>query len=293
MMRAGLHSWSFQQRFTDDRSFGPRDFIDIAAGMGFHDVEILTGAAGGNPGHLRTEDPAEIAAIVRYAESKGVRVACFSTYNDFAFTPNEEWRLANIAYIKRWLALAGDCGVPNIRMLTGYWVRGRSQVRLQQLVLDGIRECAPHAERAGVNMALENHSTVFLEAEDILWLIEQVGSRRLTTCPDPTNWAHKMVSEEVDKAEREHVFRSTELIAPRMTESHLKVFGITERDEIAGFGSELERLVGIYRAAGYDGVIAFEHIGAGDPLAELPRAKAILERAIARTHSTATAGAKS
>jgi sugar phosphate isomerase/epimerase len=288
MMRPGLHSWSFQKRFAADPSFGPRDFIDIAAGMGFGDVEILTGQAGGNAGHLRTEDPGEIAAIVRYAGSKGVRVACFSTYNDFAFTPNEDWRLANIAYIKRWLALAADCGVPNIRLLTGYWVRGRSQVKLQQLVLDGIRECAPHAERAGVDMALENHSSVFLEAEDILWLIEQVGSRRLTTCPDPTNWHHQFL--EAKPADREHVFRSTELIAPRMTESHLKVFGITEREELAGFGPELDRLIGIYRAAGYGGVIAFEHIGAGDPLAELPRAKVILERAIARTTSTATAG---
>jgi L-ribulose-5-phosphate 3-epimerase UlaE len=293
MMRAGLHSWSFQKRFADDPKFGPRDFIAIAADMGFADVEILTGAAGGNAGHLGTEDPKEIAALVRYAESKGVRVACFSTYNDFAFTTNEDWRLANIAYIKRWLPLTGDCGVPNIRMLTGYWVRGRSQVKLQQLVLDGIRECAPLAERAGVNMALENHSSVYLEAEDILWLIDQVGSRRLTTCPDPTNWSQKFLKNEADTAERDYVFSSTQQIAPRMTESHLKVFGITEREELAGFGSELDRLIGIYRAAGYEGVIAFEHIGAGDPLAELPRAKAILERAIAKAHSTALSGAQS
>lgn len=292
MMRPALHSWSFQKRFAADPSFGPRDFIDIAAGMGFTGVEILTGKAGGDTGHLRTEDPREVAAIVRYAESRGVKVDCFSTYNDFAFTPNEDWRLANIAYIKRWLALAGDCGVPNIRMLTGYWVRGRSQVKLQQLVLDGIRECAPHAERAGVNMALENHSSVFLEAEDILWLIDQIGSMRLTTCPDPTNWSHKFLTGEADAAEREHVFRSVGLIAPQMTESHLKVFGITERDELAGFGADLDRLIGIYRAANYRGAIAFEHIGAGDPLAELPRAKAILERAIARSANTAQAGAR-
>jgi sugar phosphate isomerase/epimerase len=290
-MRSALHSWSFQKRFAADPSFTARDVIAIAADLGFSGVELLTGQAGGGTGHLRTEEPREVAALVRFAESRGVRVDCFSTYNDFAFTPNEEWRLANIAYIQRWLALAGDCGVPNIRMLTGYWVRGRSQVALQRLVLDGVRDCVAHAERAGVNMALENHSSVFLEAEDILWLIGEIGSARLTTCPDPTNWSRAFLEDKADRAERDYLFRSVELVAPRMTQSHLKILGIAEDGTLAGFGPELDRLLRIYRDAGYAGALAFEHIGPADPLAELPRAKAIVDAAIARIASTSGAHA--
>ncbi len=297
-MRAAVHSWSFQKRFHDDPSFSIQDFIAIVADMGFTGVELLTGKAGGDTGHLRTDEPKEVAAIVRFAESRGVRVDSFSTYNDFAFVPNEEWRLANIAYVKRWLALAGDCGVPNIRMLTGYYVRGESQVRLQRLTLDGIRECAPHAERAKVNMALENHSSLFLEAEDILWLMAEVGSPRLTACTDPTNWSNAFLQGTADAKERELVFRGASLLAPRMTQSHLKVFGILDRDGEAGaealhgFGADgLARLLGIYRGGGYDGALAFEHVGAGDPLAELPRAKRILERAIAAATLPASAPA--
>lgn len=282
-MRSALHSWSLRDRFAKDPAFGPREFIDLAASLGFSGVEILTGKAGGDTGHLRTDDPAEVAAIVAYARTRGVTIDCFSTYNDFAFTPNEEWRLANIAYVQRWLRLAGECGVPNIRMLTGYWVKGRSQVLLSRLVLDGIRACVPAAEAARVNMALENHSSVFVEAEDMLWLFDEVGSARLTSCPDPTNWSAPFLRGEAPDAERELVFRGVELIAPRATESHLKVQGIAADGSLIGWGRDgLDRLLGIYRRAGYAGALAFEHVGPGDPVAELPRAKAIVDDAIRR-----------
>ncbi|HYE08242.1 MAG TPA: sugar phosphate isomerase/epimerase family protein [Planctomycetota bacterium] len=297
-MRAGLHSWSFRERFRADPSFGIRDFIAIAADLGFTGVELLTGMAGGDTGHLGTAEPRAVEAIVRFAESRGVRVDSFSTYNDFAHVPNEAWRLANIAYVKEWLALAGACGVPNIRMLTGYHVRGASQVRLQRLTLDGIRECAPHAERARVNMALENHSSVFLEAEDILWLIAEIGSPRLTTCPDPTNWSAAFLAGTADAAERELVFRGVELVAPRATQSHLKIAGITADGHLQGFGADgLGRLIRIYRDAGYAGALAFEHVGPGDVQRELALAKVIVDRAIAvdalpTTPAAATATAR-
>ncbi len=281
-MRAAVHSWSCEKRFREDPSYAIRDFIATIADLGFTGVELLTGMAGGDTGHLRTAEPREVEAIVRFAANLGVRVDSFSTYNDFAHVANESWRLANIAYVQDWLALAGACGVPNIRLLTGYHVRGASQVRLQQLTLDAIRACAPHAERAGVNMALENHSSVFLEAEDILWLIDKVGSPRLTTCPDPTNWSAPFLAGTADVAERELVFRGIELLAPRATQSHLKIAGITADGHLQGFGAEgLARLIAIYRDAGYAGALAFEHVGPGDALAELGQAKVIVERAIA------------
>ena len=291
-MRTAVHSWSFQRRFQSDPAFTIRDFISLAADLGFSGVELLTGAAGGNTGHLRSDDPIEVERIVRFAESRGVRVDSLSTYNDFAFVPNEEWRLANIAYIQHWLALAGSLGVANIRMLTGYYVRGVSQIRLQDLVLAGIRACAPHAQRAGVNMALENHSSVFLEADDIRYLIDAVGSPRLTTCPDPTNWSPAFLAGTADGPERELVFRSVATIAPWATQSHLKIQGITSDGQLQGFGAEgLARLLGIYRDAGYRGALAFEHVGPGDELTELPMAKRIVDEAIRLAESTTVAPA--
>jgi hypothetical protein len=156
-------------------------------------------------------------------------------------------------------------------------------VRLQQLTLDGIRHCAEVAEAVGVNMALENHSSVFLEAEDILWLRREVGSARLTTCPDPSNWSSAFLEGLADAKERELVFSGAQALAPHMTQSHLKVIGITPAQELMGFQRDgLDRLLSIYHHAGYQGGLAFEHVGTNDPVSELPQAKTIVESALRR-----------
>lgn len=281
-MIPALHSWSCRERFAAG-NFTAFDFLTLAADSGYTAVELMTGKAG-NPTHIASDDPAYLADLVRFAASKGVRIACWSTYNDFAFVPNEAWRQANIAYIQHWCALAAATGVPNLRMLTGYRVKGVGDIRLQQLVIDGIRTCLADAERHGVNLALENHNTLFLEADDIRWLIDHCGSPRLTTCPDPSNWATQAFLEGTgDGAERERVFAGAAALAPLATESHLKVLGFTPTGELLGWGSDLDRLLTIYREAGYAGCLAVEYIGSGTLEEDLPRAREIITSALART----------
>lgn len=280
VMEPALHSWSCRQRFAEG-NFTAYDFLTLAADSGFSAVELMTGKAG-TVQHIASEDPVYLAELQRFAAAKGIRIACWSTYNDFAFVPNEEWRLANIAYIQRWLRIAGDTGVPNIRMLTGYRVKGVGDIRLQHLVIDGIRACVPIAEAAGVNMAIENHNSIFLEAEDILWLIDTIGSARLTTCPDPSNWATPaFLDGSGDRAERERVFAGAAALAPKATESHLKIMGFDAENRLLGWGDEIDRLIGIYAAADYRGCLAFEYIGKGVLESDLPKAHARISAAIA------------
>ena len=283
-MIPALHSWSCRERFKVG-GFTAHDFITLAADSGFTAVELMTGKAG-HLQHIASEDPAYLADLLRFAASKGVRIACWSTYNDFAFVPNEAWRQDNIAYIQRWARIAGETGVPNLRMLTGYRVKGVGDIRLQNLVIDGIKVCVEDAERYGVNLAIENHNSIFFEAEDIRWLIDHIGSERLTTCPDPSNWATRDFLEGTGPAdERERVFAGAEALAPLATESHFKVLGFTEDGDIQGWGHEIERLTGIYAAAGYEGCLAVEYIGSGVLEADLPRARERIEAAITATRS--------
>jgi len=284
-MRAAMHSYSFRNCFKTDRQFTIFKALDLTAAWGFTGIEIMSGAAGASPagGDFGSDDPAFLNSVCTYAESLGIRIDCLSTYNDFAHTTNEEWRLANIAYVKRWLKLAGDLGVPNIRMLTGYFSQGQDRRHIENLVRAGITECLPVAEACGVNMAIENHSSVFIEAAEILALIREFDSPRLTTCPDPTNWGGKEFWDaNPPAAVRENVFHSTAALAPKATQSHLKIKGITPDHQLDGFGADLDRILRSYRAARYDGAIAFESIAEGDLLAPLAEARTIVETAIAR-----------
>ncbi len=116
---AGLHSWSFRERFREDPDFTIFQAVDLTAQMGFSSLEILTGTAGRPPEHVGTDDPQDLRRLVRYARGQGVRIYCFSTYNDFAFLG--PWRNDNIAYIFHWIELAAAAEVPNLRLLTGYY----------------------------------------------------------------------------------------------------------------------------------------------------------------------------
>lgn len=287
-MFAAMHSWSFRERFKSKPGFTIFDCLDETAEMGFRGIEIMAGAAGSPAGDLGSDEPAHLEKVMQHAAKRGVKVLSLATYNDFAFVANEKWRLENIAYIKRWLGIAGTLGVPNIRMLTGYYNDKAPREKLEQLTRDGIRECVPFAEKAGVNMAIENHNSIFVEADEILGLIGELGTPRLTACPDPSNWAGKEFWEpDCPREVREKVFTSAAKVAPKATQSHLKIKGAPAGGKLAGFGDELARLLRSYRKAGYDGGIAFESIGEGDLLAPLPQAREVVEAAIRQAEKEA------
>jgi sugar phosphate isomerase/epimerase len=187
-MILALHSWSFRDRYKNDPAFNVFKMLDETAKMGFTAIELMTGKAGSPPApDVGGEEPDGLRKVIRYAEKCGIRVTCLAPYNDFAFVKNEEWRLANIAYVKQWLQLAGDAGVANIRMLTGYYAEGEDPKKLEQLTEAGIIECIPYAEKANVNMAIENHNSIYMKGTEIAELIARLKSKRLTACPDPSN----------------------------------------------------------------------------------------------------------
>lgn len=282
-MRPAMHSWSFRNHFRNDPDFTIEQALDITADLGFTAIEIMCGKANCGNDNFQSDDLDYLKGVMDYAAKKGIDVLSMATYNDFAYTPDEEWRLANIAFIKHWLPLAGKLGVPNIRMLTGYYKDDADPKEQEAMTLAGIKECIPCAEEAGVNMAVENHNSIYFEADDILWLIDECGSERLTTCPDPSNWKNKVFwSDEATPEDREHVFKSLEKLAPKATQSHMKIKGVKD-GQILGWGDDLDRLVKIYHDAGYDGALAFESNAEGDDLLEpLAEARELVEASIQR-----------
>src|SRR2546430_2336579 len=76
---------------------------------------------------------------------------------------------------------------------------GRWQSFLQE-ILAGLRQATLNAERAGVNLTVENHQD--LASEELLWLCESIGSQRfgitldtgnpLATAEEPVNFARRV-----------------------------------------------------------------------------------------------------
>lgn len=280
-MKLSLHSWSYRSVFANNPLFTVFDFIDAAAELGFTGVEIMTGKANCPVEHIGGDSLAHLEKVRAHADRRGIAIDCLSTYNDFAYVKDEAWRLANIAYIKQWLALAGAIGVPNIRMLTGYYNDLAPREELERLTREGILECLPHAEAAGVNMAIENHNSIFFTAADIIALIRVCGSARLTACPDASNWGGKEFFSG-DPAAHATVCEEARLLAPFATHAHFKIKGVNPDGTLMGWQGTLDTLIAIYGAAGYRGALAFECIADGDLLAPLAPARACVAAALAR-----------
>ena len=254
-MKPGLHSWSRREAFKNDDQYDAYRFIDEAADWGFEHVELMTGKAPDNLAHIPSEDIGELEQLMSYASNKGVTIDCWSTYNDFSFTPNEEWRIQNIEYIEKWIIIAKQTGVPNLRFLTGYIPEGEDVAALEQMVIDGTKRCVALAEEHGVNLALENHNALFMYADDIKRFFEMFKSDRLTTCPDPSNGFNSIFKDGPDDETMEKLYANAEALIPMATNAHLKV----QDAQFSPF--DLERLLGMYQAHGFTSTVQFEMIG--------------------------------
>jgi len=277
-MRVSIHSWSFRDKYKGEPGFNLFRALDETARMGFTGIEIMAGKANAGYDDFESVDPMYLDRVTRHARSVGVAITAVAPYNDFAYVTDEAWRLANIEYVKQWCRIAADMQVPEVRVMTGYLVEGQPVDTLEQLVIDAFRECAPVAEQCGVNMALENHSSVMSASAGLLRLFREVGSSRLTACPDPTNFSPGVFKPDATPGQREKVYTETEAFAPYASNSHVKFGGFDSRGEWAVI--DWPRLLGIYRGAGYDCNISIESIDTPDLLATLARARATLEKRI-------------
>lgn len=278
-MYTAMHSYSYRDRFKEP-DFGPREFLADVGRLGFASVEIMTGSPGRIQKDIGTDDLAGLRELQRFGRDHGVEIHCLSTYNDFSLLDDEQRRV-HIDDLIKWIRIAGELGVPNIRLLTGYYSDADRPEEQERRTLDGIAACVPAASEAGVFMALENHSTVFMSANDVVWLIEQIGSQWVTACPDPSNQLPGF--HEARPNFKNFVYAGAAKMAKHATNSHLKVKGIDEDGTLLGW--DIDRLLAIYRGAGYDGPITFESIVPDDLTGPLPEMKRIVDEAIARAAS--------
>ena len=179
-MRIGLSAWSFS-------GLHPR----AGRGLDPHSLEGLMELAGrhglagveGPPDWFEEMSPSERRALRHRLEAGGLAL--------FLDTGSDAYA-SDITPLTRAIDLAADLGAPVVRATVTRLLEGdrrglgRSgcQVLLQSLV-EPLRRASAHAERAGVDIGLENHQD--LCSQELAWLCGQVGSGRLGVTMDVGN----------------------------------------------------------------------------------------------------------
>ncbi|WP_223691359.1 sugar phosphate isomerase/epimerase family protein [Leifsonia poae] len=238
-----------------------RDVIDQAAAAGADHLELAL------PDESLLNDTTRVQEIANHAAERGVELANYLVGGNLLDDPDAE-----IDRLRRHLDTAHALGVPLFRHDVTPWAWRESDQREYERVFDAIvpacRAVADHAETLGMVSTVENHGYFLNGSDRIRSLIARVDRPNFGLTLDLGNTLcvgeapEKAVAELIGAASIVHV-KDFHIRRNRPGGAWLETRGGHYLlGTIAGHGDlDLERLLGIVRAADYDGRMSIEFEG--------------------------------
>ena len=195
-IRIGVSTYSYWH--FDKVKYPIEKVIENAARLGFDGVEILHR-------QMESEDRKYVNNLKRLAWSLGLDLFFLSIHQNFV-SPDKAKRREHIDHTKRCIDLAVQLGCPAIRLNSGRWgtipdfqkmldaggketpLPGYTDDDAFNWCIESINECLPHAEAAGVVMALENHWGLTTQVDGLLRIYKGVNSPWLSINLDTGNF---------------------------------------------------------------------------------------------------------
>jgi len=250
--------------------------IDDAARLGFDGVEILHR-------QMRDETTPYLNDLKKRAFRNGLALVMLSIHQDFVW-PDAAERQKHIAHTKRCIDIAAQLGIPAIRLNSGRWKTIKSfddlmKVKGQEPPLDGytnedavrwcidsIQQCLPHAEKAGVLLALENHWGLTTDPETLLRIYRAINSPWLGINLDTGNYAGDPYAGIAQLASEASIVQAKTYYGG----------GVWYTLDL-----DYKRIAGILRKAGYRGWVSLEMEGNEPASTAVPKSLKVLREAFA------------
>ena len=210
--------------------------------------------------HFLSADQDYVEKVKDALDRSGVRVVNIPVDSGYAAEPDPERRRVGFEVIRRWFHIAEYLGSPFIRVNTGV---GEGEEDLQRAI-DGYKELVKTAEETGVDLLIENHGGISASSDNIVKIIEGVGSEHFRACPDFGNFPAEVRYEELQK------------VAEYAAIVHVKTHGLDERGEPTPV--DVGRCVDLFEKQGFDGYYSVEFSGKGKQVEGVKRAVAELRR---------------
>lgn len=273
-IRFGVSTYSYWH-FSKEK-YPIEKVIENAAKVGFDGVEILHR-------QMQSEDRKYVNNLKRMAFSLGLDLFFLSIHQNFV-QPDKVKRQEHIDHTKRCIDLAVQLGCPAIRLNSGRWgtipdfqkmldsggqeapIEGYKDDDAFNWCIESINECLPHAEQAGVLMALENHWGLTTSVDGLLRIYKGVNSPWLVLNVDTGNFFGDP-------------YPQFEKLAPHATIVQAKTYyggGVYYTRDL-----DYNRMAKTLRDTGFKGYISLEMEGKEDADIAVPKSLKLLKEAFA------------
>jgi sugar phosphate isomerase/epimerase len=208
------------------------------------------------PGYPEAPKDDYLHEVARHAFTNGLDISGTGVRNDFTL-PDAAKRAAEAAHVRRWVEVAATLGAPCLRVFDGRAeAKGPTRDEMTGWVVEGLRECAAHGGRHGVMVVYQNHDELLKTAAEVLAVRERVGSPWFGLDVDVGSLR---TADPYDEIARLAPFAVTWQLKERLYRR-----GVEEKTDV-------RRVAGIIRDAGYRGYVPIETLGEGDPREKVRR----------------------
>jgi L-ribulose-5-phosphate 3-epimerase len=240
-------------------------FPALNASLGIHEIELAD--------DCMQPDEASLARLQEAVKAAGSTVSQLTlnlTGHTGLYGETEEARRTHVAEVLQWVQIARRFGTSLVRVDLGGRQAGFMEGTRQ--VIRSFKELVPQCAAAGITLTIENHWGLSGSAENIVRIIEEVGSPALRACPDFANF-----DEGVDR------YAELAKLAPYAAQVHAKTLCLDEQGKETRF--DFPRCVRIFQEAGYSGAWSMEFDGEHgqcplDEVSGVRASKALLERCL-------------
>lgn len=194
--------------------------------------------------------------LKRHCHLLGVTITGGAIRNDFCTTDSAKLA-ADLEHTRLWVERYHLLGAPAVRIFAG---NANNEEELSETLTRCARNCEQacrHAEQHGVFLALENHGGVTATASGLLEIVRQVQSSAFGVNFDSGNFQSTA-----------EPYRELAEIAPYAVNAQIKV-EMKQSGKLVP--TDLKRVLGILKDAGYSGWVALEYEAEVEPLEAIPR----------------------
>lgn len=135
------------------------------------------------PGYPEVPDTSFINKFKKQAFLLGLDISGTGIRNDFA-NPDKEKRISDIELAKRWIEAASELGAPVLRVFAGKQPEGHSWDATAEWMAEALATCAEYGSKYGVMVGVQNHGDMLQTADEVIKILDMVGSEWLGTIVD-------------------------------------------------------------------------------------------------------------